>query len=171
MSASRNAAIAKPSRIVIPDEYVRTGRSIAFSSSANATISSNRCLMSARRSPWIAPFRKTFSRPVKSRWNPAPELEQRADAALRSELRPAVGLMIPAISRSSVVLPGAVPADEPDRLAARDLRGDVAKRPDVGRLRLPALDEEILQRARLARVDAKAPRDAVDADLANVHAT
>ena len=43
MSASRNAAIANPSRIVIPDEYVRTGRSIAFSSSAKATISSKRC--------------------------------------------------------------------------------------------------------------------------------
>ena len=85
MSASRNAAIAKPRRIVMPDEYVRTGRSIACSSSANATISSKRCLISARRRPWIAPFRKTFSRPVKSEVEAGAELEQRADAPLRSD--------------------------------------------------------------------------------------
>jgi hypothetical protein len=35
----------------IPEEYVRTGRSIACSSSANATISSNRSRIWARLSP------------------------------------------------------------------------------------------------------------------------
>ncbi len=51
MSASRCAAIAKPSRMYIPDEYVRTGRSIACSSSAKATISSKRSRICARVSP------------------------------------------------------------------------------------------------------------------------
>ena len=57
-----------------------------------------------------------------------------------------------------------------DGLAARDLGGDVAERPDVRRLRLAALDEEILQRARVAGVHAEAARDAFDTDLTNVHA-
>ena len=39
---ARATAIAKPSRMCIPDEYVRTGRSMNRSSSANATISSSR---------------------------------------------------------------------------------------------------------------------------------
>src|SRR5262245_39555993 len=96
--------MAKPRRIVIPDEYVRTGRSMAFSSSANATISSKRRLISARGRPWMAPFRKTFSRPVKSRWKPAPSS---SSDPIRPSLRtrPAVGLMMPAIRRRSVVLP------------------------------------------------------------------
>ena len=42
MSASTCTAIANPSRMCIPDEYVRTGRSMKLSSSANATISSSR---------------------------------------------------------------------------------------------------------------------------------
>ena len=41
MSAWMCAATANPSRMYIPDEYVRTGRSITVLSSANATISSN----------------------------------------------------------------------------------------------------------------------------------
>jgi hypothetical protein len=36
-------------------------------------------------------------------------------------------------------------------------------------VRLPALNEEILERARLARVHAEAASDAFDADLANLH--
>ena len=61
-------------------------------------------LISARRRPWIAPFRKTFSRPVKSVWNPAPSSssEPMRPAALT---RPAVGLMIPATRRRRVVFP------------------------------------------------------------------
>ena len=130
VSASRNAAMAKPSRIVIPDEYVRTGRSIACSSSANATISSKRVRISERRSPWIAPFRKTFSRPVKSGWKPAPSSssEPMRPSALT---RPAVGLMIPAISRSSVVLPEPFRPMRPDRFTGRDAERHVVQRPDV----------------------------------------
>ena len=79
--------------------------------------------------------------------------------------------MIPAISAEQRRLARAVAPDEPDRLAARDRERDVAQRPDVGRLRLPALDEEILERSRLAGMDAEAPRDAVDADLAEPHPT
>ena len=76
--------------------------------------------------------------------------------------RPAVGLMIPAIRRSSVVLPEPFRPMSPTASPRRDLGGDVAERPDVGRLRPSALDEEILERARLARVDAEAARDAFD---------
>ena len=40
MSASMCDAIAKPSRMYIPDEYVRTGRSMKRSSSVNSMMSS-----------------------------------------------------------------------------------------------------------------------------------
>src|SRR6266545_8129269 len=56
----------------IPEEYVRTGRSMNSSRPANATISSSCSRMYVRFSPRIDPLRKTFSRPVKSGWNPAP---------------------------------------------------------------------------------------------------
>ena len=76
--------------------------------------------------------------------------------------RPAVGLMIPAISRSSVVLPEPFrpmsPTASPRATStetSRSAQTSVALRP-------AALDEEILQRARLARVDAEAARDAFD---------
>ena len=82
MSASRCAAIAKPSRMYIPEEYVRTGRSIARSSSAKATISSKRSRICARLRPWMAPFRNTFSRPLKSGGS-----RRRARAASRSGRR------------------------------------------------------------------------------------
>jgi hypothetical protein len=41
----------------IPDEYVRTGRSMESSRPAKATISSNFSRIAARPSPWIEPFR------------------------------------------------------------------------------------------------------------------
>ena len=74
------------------------------SSSANATISSKRSRMYARFSPRIEPFRKTFSRPVKSGWKPAPSS---SSVPIRppTSTRPSVGLMIPAMIRSSVLLP------------------------------------------------------------------
>ena len=56
-SASRCDATEKPSRMNIPDEYVRTGTSMKSSSSANATISSKRSRMYARFSPRIEPLR------------------------------------------------------------------------------------------------------------------
>ena len=84
MSASRNAAIAKPRRIVIPDEYVRTGRSIAFSSSANATISSKRCLMSARAQALDRAVQEDVLAAREVEVEAGAELEQRADAPLGS---------------------------------------------------------------------------------------
>ena len=50
-SARTCAAIEKPSRISIPDEYVRTGKSMNRSSSENATISSKRPSSSRRFKP------------------------------------------------------------------------------------------------------------------------
>ncbi len=51
------AATENPSRMYIPEEYVRTGRSMNRSSSAKETISSINSRMRARESPWIEPFR------------------------------------------------------------------------------------------------------------------
>ena len=161
--------MAKPSRIVIPDEYVRTGRSIAFSSSANATISSKRCLMSARAEALdravqedVLPAREVE---VKAR----AELEERADAPFRANA-PRRRLDDLGDDAEQRRLAGAVPADQPDGLAARYLGGDVPKRPHVGGLRLSALDEEILERARVACVHAKAASNAFDTDLTDLHA-
>src|SRR5687768_12701649 len=92
------------------------------------------------------------------------ELEERADAPLRAH---ASGRRLddPGDHAKQRRLAGAVPADQANCFAARYLGRDVAQRPHVGRLRLPSLDEEILERARIARVDAEAASDAFDADL------
>ncbi len=50
-------AIANPSRMYIPDEYVRTGRSMKSSRPAKATISSSFSRIVARGSPWMEPLR------------------------------------------------------------------------------------------------------------------
>src|SRR5919106_3020005 len=96
------------------------------------------------------------------------QLEQRADPALGAD---AAGRRLddPGDDAEEGRLPGAVAADEPDGLAARDVERDVAERPHVGRLAAAALDEEILQRSGVARVDAEPARDACDADLAGFH--
>ena len=103
-SASMCAATENPSRMNMPDEYVRTGRSMNRSSSANETISSIASRTRARDSPWIEPFRYTFSRPVNSGWNPAPSSSSEATRPPAST-RPEVGPMIPETMRRSVVLP------------------------------------------------------------------
>ena len=83
MSASRNAAIAKPRRIVIPDEYVRTGRSIACSSSANATISSKRVADLGSPEPLDRAVQEDVLAPGEVGVEAGAELEQRPDAAVR----------------------------------------------------------------------------------------
>src|SRR6266540_4111236 len=88
----------------IPEEYVRTGRSMNSSSPANATISSSCSRMYVRFSPRIDPLRKTFSRPVKSGWNPAPSSSSVPMRPPTSAV-PDVGWMIPERIRSSVLLP------------------------------------------------------------------
>jgi hypothetical protein len=50
-SASMCAATEKPSLMYMPEEYVRTGRSMKRSSSANATISSISSRIRVRESP------------------------------------------------------------------------------------------------------------------------
>ena len=74
------------------------------SSSANATISSIASRTRARERPWIEPFRKTFSRPVKSAWKPAPSSSSDATRPPVA-MRPVVGFTICEIRRSRVVLP------------------------------------------------------------------
>ncbi len=72
--------------------------------SANSTISSNRRATSRFVSPSMMPLMKTFSRPEISGWNPAP-------SSISAEMRPwtatvpVVGLVMPATSLSSVLLP------------------------------------------------------------------
>jgi hypothetical protein len=88
----------------IPDEYVRTGKSMNSSRPAKATISSNCSRTYARLSPWIEPLRNTFSRPLRSGWKPAPSSSSDPIRPPTSTL-PEVGLMIPDRSRKSVVLP------------------------------------------------------------------
>ena len=55
-SGSTVTAIANPSRMYIPDEYVLTGLSTKASRPANATISSNRARISARVRPSSTPL-------------------------------------------------------------------------------------------------------------------
>ena len=86
-------------------------------------------------------------------------------------MRPAVGLMIPAISLRSVVLPDPLRPMRPTASPRSTSRRDVTQRPDVGRVGLPALDEEILERAGVTCMHAEAARDALDRDLADLHAT
>ena len=153
----------------MPDEYVRTGRSTTRSSSAKATISSI--------SPPIARARAAVDRAVQIdvlaaaevRMEAGAELEQRGDPA--ADLGPPeVGLMIPAIRLSSVVLP------EPLRPTGRPPRPDRprAKRPcraqtSVAASRLRATTLSLSVRDRL-RVDAEVPAGMFDADLTRVHA-
>src|SRR5581483_6390524 len=66
-------------------------------------------------------------------------------------------------------LAGPVAPDEPDRAPRLDGEGDVAQRPDVGAAGPSPRDDEILERAALARVDAEAARGMLDVDLAGSH--
>ena len=124
------AATEKPSRMYIPEEYVRTGRSMKRSSSAKATISSIDSRMRARERPWIDPFRYTFSRPVKSGWKPAPSSSSepmRPPTATRPEDR----LEDPGEETQQGRLARAVAPDEPERLPGVGAQRDVAQRPDL----------------------------------------
>ena len=64
ISGSRWAAMAKPRRTIIPEEYRLTGVSTYFATPAKSTISSNLLLISVLVIPMIEPFIKIFSRPV-----------------------------------------------------------------------------------------------------------
>ncbi len=99
---------------------------------------------------------------------PRAELEERADAPFGAHL-PGRRLDDSRDHTQERRLARAVTADEPDRLAARDVERDVVERPDVLGAGAAALDEEVLQRSRLASMDAKAPRDAFYPDLTRRH--
>src|SRR5215204_524247 len=74
------------------------------STSANATISSNLRSISRRRMPRIAPFRKMFSRPVRSPWKPVPTSSSEPTRP-RMTASPSVGSVMRERIFSSVVLP------------------------------------------------------------------
>ena len=123
------------------------------SSSANATISSKRSAISRFVRPSIMPLMKTFSRPEISGWKPAP-------SSISAETRPwtvtvpVVGLPMPAMSLSIVLLPGPVAPDDAERLPAGDVERHALQRVEslVGprsRSRLPR-EQRALQRARTA---------------------
>src|ERR1700754_840175 len=79
--------------------------------------------------PRIAPFRKTFSRPVSSGVKAGPDLEQRTDPA--GDVGPAgARLGNPREDFQQRRLAGAVVADQADRFAALDREGDLAERPE-----------------------------------------
>ncbi len=99
---------------------------------------------------------------------PRAELEERADPPFRTH-RAGRRLDDPGDEPEQRRLPGAVPPDETDRLAASDGEGHVVERPHVGRSGPSSLDEEVLERVRLARMDAETPRDGLNADLARFH--
>src|SRR5438093_5507906 len=70
----------------------------------NASISSNLRSISARRMPMMAPCRYTFSRPVRSGWNPA-ATSMSAPIRPRTRQWPSVGRRIRVSSFSAVDLP------------------------------------------------------------------
>jgi hypothetical protein len=129
-SASTCACTAKASRTIMPLEYTLTGWSRNSPMSAKAAMSSKRRATSARDIPRIAPFRKTFSRPVNSGLKPAAELEQRRDAPVHVDR--AGGRRERA--RDDVqqrALAAAVSTDDSDGLPAPDLERHVAERPEL----------------------------------------
>ena len=92
-----------------------------------------------------------------------PQLEQRADPAVdlaRSRCR----LDDPREHPQQRRLARAVAADQADRLAGRDLGRDVPQRPDVLAAGATARDDEVLECARLPRVDPEPAGDAVGED-------
>src|SRR5688500_17990108 len=93
------------------------------------------------------------------------ELEQRGDAPanLDASLR---RLDDPGDQLQQRRLAGAVPADEPDRIARLRPHGYSAQRPDVLAAAPAARHDQLLESSRLLRVDTEPTRDLVDADLA-----
>ena len=97
-------AVANASRTYMPVEYSFTGRSRKSPISAKAAIEGRARSISPRLSPMISPLRKTFSRPVNSGLNPAPNSN---NAATLPDVttRPLVGCKMPQISCRMVLLP------------------------------------------------------------------
>src|SRR5262245_17119560 len=102
----------------MPVEYVRSGASMNCSSSANSRMCGRRACISLRERRKMAPFRKTFSRPVSSMSKPAPSSISGATVPRTSTL-PSVGRSTRAITLRSVDLPAPfrpmMPIDSPRR--------------------------------------------------------
>ena len=84
--------------------------------------------------------------------------------------RPDVGLMIPESRRSSVVLPEPLRPTRPTALPGSTVNDTSRSAHDVGAAHAAARDDQILQRAVLARIDAEAARGVLDDDLSGPHA-
>src|SRR4051812_12930919 len=97
------------------------------------------------------------------------ELQQRADAASHGDAA-ARRLHDSGEEAEERRLPGAVATDERECAPRLDVERDVAEGPHIRSARLSAREEEVLQRAALARIDAEAPRRVLDRDLAGRHA-
>ena len=85
----------------------------------------------ARFIPRMAPFRKTFSRPVSSRMKAGADLEQRADAPAQLH-RAGRRLRDARQDLEQRALAGAVRSDQAERGSARDIERHVPKRPEEG---------------------------------------
>ena len=144
ISGSTWIAVAKASRTYMPLEYSLTGRAINSPISAKASMEGMARSISARLSPMISPFRKTFSRPLNSGLKPAPN-SSRAAMRPRVTTRPLVGCRMPATICSSVLLPEPFGPYQRQRLAFFDLEADIAQRPKIG------MELALVERQRLAQ--------------------
>ena len=148
---------------------MRTGRSIACSSSAKDDDLVEALADLRALEPVDGAVQEDVLAAAEVGVEAGAELEQRADPAAdvdASRRR----LDDPGDQAQQRRLAGAVAADEPDRLARLDGERHVFERLHVLRLGAAAEDEQLLQAARLVRVDAEAARDPVDPDLARLHA-
>ena len=117
-----------------------TGVSRKRSTPEKSTISSKRAAISCLRSPRIAPFRNTFSRPVSSGWKPVPT-SSRLPTRPTSSAEPVVGSVIRARILSSVLLPAPLRPTMPIASPRATSKRDVAQRPQLfggGRAAQPA---------------------------------
>ena len=95
--------------------------------SANSTISSKRSVTSRLVRPSMMPLMKTFSRPEISGWKPAP-------SSISAEMRPSTltvpsdGLVMPATSLSSVLLPDPLRPMTPSVRPFGTVNADVVQR-------------------------------------------
>ena len=91
--------------------------------------------------PSMAPFRKMFSRPVSSGWNPVPT-SRMLPTRPRIVAVPLVGGRDPGQDLEQRRLPRAVATDEAHDLALTDLEGDVLEGPDLLRRVVDVLESQ-----------------------------
>ena len=138
------------------------------SSSAKSTISSSRSSTVAPLEPVDRSAQVHVLAPREVGVEAGAELEQRADrpSDLDAPGRRAEDAGDQPEERR---LARAVSADEADRPAGLDVQRDVSQRPDVRRLQVPPSDDRLFQGHVPLRIDAEAPPDVLDQDLAYLH--